>query len=131
MSKVDGPVNKQDRSAIVGSIAKVVYDVLKEKLCPFQAPIGSILRYAQSKAAMPDDDASVVRVSGFALYSCIKFRQRALGRCRSRYTTESCENFRKELWLLKKLQAIDKSATQISRPRKNGNYASHTVAIWT
>ena len=64
VSKVDGPVNKQDRSAIVGSIAKVVYDVLKEKLCPFQAPIGSILRYAQSKAAMPDDDVSVVRVSG-------------------------------------------------------------------
>jgi len=37
VSEMDGPVNKQDRSAIVGSIAKVVYDVLKEKLCQFQA----------------------------------------------------------------------------------------------
>jgi len=58
------PVNEQDRSAIGGSIAKVVYDVLKEKLCQFQASSDSPPRYAQSKAAMPDDDASVVRVSG-------------------------------------------------------------------
>jgi len=37
VSEMDGPLNEQDRSAIVGSIAKVVYDVLKEKLCQFQA----------------------------------------------------------------------------------------------
>ena len=54
-------------------------------------------------------DASVVQVSGFALYSCIMFRQKALGRQRSRYTAESCEKFSKELWLLKKLQTADKS----------------------
>ena len=29
MSKIDGAVHEQDRSAMVGSIAKVVYNVLK------------------------------------------------------------------------------------------------------
>ena len=109
MSKIDGPVHKQDRSAMVGSIAKAMYDVLKEKLCQFQASNDCPLRYSQSKDAIPDDDASIVRVLGFALYSCIKFQQKALGMQRSRYTTESCEKFSKELWLLKKLQAADKS----------------------
>jgi len=46
VNEMDGPVNKQDRSAIVGSIAKVVYDVLKEKLCQFQASSDSPPRYA-------------------------------------------------------------------------------------
>ena len=60
VGEMDGPVNNQDRSAIVGSIAKVMYDVLKEKLCQFQASSEIISRYAQSKEAVPDDDASVV-----------------------------------------------------------------------
>ena len=99
MSKIDRPIHKQDRSAMVGSIAKVVYDVLKEKLCQFQASSDCPLRYSQSEDAIPDDDASIVRVLGFALYSRIKFQQKALGMQRSRYTTESCEKFSKELWL--------------------------------
>ena len=109
VSEMDNPVNKQDRSAVVGSIAKVVYDVLKEKLCQLQASSDSPPRYEQSKDAIPDDDASVIRVSGFALYSSIQFRKKALGRQRLRYTTESREQFEKELWLLKKLEATDKS----------------------
>ena len=42
-------------------------------------------------------------------HSCIKFRQKVLGKQQSRYTAESCEDFSKELWLLKKLQTADKS----------------------
>ena len=38
----------------------------------------------------------------------MKFRQKALGRQRRRYTTESCEKFRKELRLLKKMQTTEK-----------------------
>ena len=36
MSEIDGPVQKQNRSAMVGSIAKVVYDVLKESSVNFK-----------------------------------------------------------------------------------------------
>ena len=55
VSKVDGPVHKQDRSAMVGSIVKVVYDVLKENLSQFQASSDCPPRYVQSKEAVPDD----------------------------------------------------------------------------
>ena len=74
VSEIDGPVHKQNRSVMVGSIAKVVYDVLKENLCQFQASSDCPPRYVQSKEAVPDDDASVVQVSGFALYSFGKKR---------------------------------------------------------
>ena len=49
------------------------------------------LRHAQSKEALPDDDGSVVQVSGFVSYLCIKFRQKALRRQQSRYTVEYFE----------------------------------------
>ncbi len=65
--------------------------------------------YPQSKDAVSDHDASVIRVSGFALHSSIHFRRKALGRLCSRYTAKSLEQFVRELWLLEKMKATNKS----------------------
>ena len=71
MSEMESSVNKHDRSAIVTGIAKAVFDLLQGKVCQYQELSESPGRYAQTKDAIPDDDASVLRVSGFALHSCI------------------------------------------------------------
>ena len=109
VSDMKGPVSTVDRSAIVGSRPKVMYGMLKEKLCQFQASSDSPQRYPQSKDVITDDDASVYPVSGYALHSCLKFRQRALARQKSQYTTELRVKCKKELWLLKKLEGTNKS----------------------
>ncbi len=113
MSGMDNSVNKHDRSAIVSSNAKAVYEVLQERLhvyvCQHQESNESPAAHPQSKDAISDDDASVIRVPGFALHSSIQFRRKTLGRLRSRYTAKSLEQFARELWLLEKMKATNKS----------------------
>ena len=65
-------VDARDRSAIVSAIAYSVYDLLGEKVSVYvkeQSSITSTLvSHPQAKTHVADDDASVVRVSGFALH---------------------------------------------------------------
>ena len=68
---VDGCEDKEeasDRSAILMAVAKGVYEVLNEKVTK---PIASLASYPQAKESVPDDDASIIRVCGFALHSAI------------------------------------------------------------
>ena len=74
------PKDVEHRSAIVTSVAKAVYELLTEKESQYtkqrQGQIYTESIYPQAKESLPDDDASVIRVSGFALHSAIKYRKR-------------------------------------------------------
>ena len=103
-----------DRSAIMTSIAKAVYELLTEKASQLQeqrkGPAHTDSRYPQAKEALPDDDASIIRVSGFALHSAIRFGRKALlPKNKSKHTTVARQKFTKELELLKLMKTADKS----------------------
>lgn len=73
----------EDRSAIMTSIAKAVYDLMEKATHDqlHEKRTGPTQRHAkatypQAKESLPDDDASIVRVSGFALHSAIRYRKR-------------------------------------------------------
>ena len=107
----------EDRSAIMTSIAKAVYDLMEKATHDqlHEKRTGPTQRHAkatypQAKESLPDDDASIVRVSGFALHSAIRYRKKALGpKLRSRHSTTTRETLQKELQFLKSLKAVDKS----------------------
>ena len=125
VSEMESSVCKHDRSAIVTSIAKAVFDVLQE-VCQCQesseSPMCCKRRCANVKNLVKVQ-LDMLRakilfqmmillssgVSGFALYSCIQARQNCLGKQRSRYIATSIEQFEKELWMLKKMKAVNKS----------------------
>ena len=104
----------EDRSAIVTGIAKAVYEQLTEMASQFQrqrrGQTHSESMYPQAKESAPDDDASVIRVSGFALHSAISFRRRALlPKFKSKHSSEARRKFKRELELLQHMKASDKS----------------------
>ncbi len=108
--------SSEDRSAVVTSIAKAVYELLTENASQLHEERQSQGRrhttstYPQAKESMTDDDASVVRVSGFALHSAIRYRKKALQpKSRSRHNSITREKLKKELDFLKLLKAADKT----------------------
>ena len=100
----------KDRSAIVAAIAKAVYELLTEKSSQLHEQDVTDRTYPQAKVAVPDDDASVIRVSGFALHSAMRYRRKALlPRMKSKHSTKARQQFVKELELLKQMITDDKS----------------------
>ena len=65
--------------------------------------------YPQAKESIPDDDACVIRVSGFALPSAIEYRRELLPNFQYKHTSETCEDFADELELLKRMIAANTS----------------------
>ena len=105
-----------DRSAIITAIAKAVYELLTEKATQFHRQNAaaclnastSDTMYPQSRSPIPDDDASIVRVVGFALHSAIKYRSDALAPINSqKHNTDAQHRFGKELELLKRMKCPD------------------------
>ena len=99
----------EDRSAIVTAIAKAVYELLTEKASQqVQRQVQSDSMYPQAKKSIPDDDSSVIRVSGFALHSAIEYRRKALlPKSKSKYSNMARQKFKK-VELLKRMKATDK-----------------------
>ena len=87
----------EDRSAIVTCIAKAVYELLTQKAGQqMQGQFHNENMYPQAKESIPNDDASVIRVSGFALYSAIEYRRKALlPKSKSKYNSAACQKFKK------------------------------------
>ena len=109
-----GNFSAEDRSAIVTSIAKAVYDILTEKASQIQGQSEDKVHddsvYPQSRESIPDDDASIVRVSGFALHSAIEYRRKALlPKNKTKHSSVASHNFAQELDVLTRLKAEDKS----------------------
>ena len=76
VSEIDGPVHKQDTSAMVGSIPKVVYDVIKENSVNFKHLVMSSEIRPKQRWLYPTTMHLLFKVR----YLCIKFRQKPLGR---------------------------------------------------
>ena len=103
--------NVQDvkhRFAIVTSIAKAVYELLTEKASQCtkqeQGQVRTESTHPQAKESIPDDDASVIRVSGFALHLVIEYRKKELlPKFQYKHTSERHQ----ELKLLKRMIAAD------------------------
>ena len=96
----------EDRSAIVTA----VYELLTEKASKqVQRQVQSDSMYPQAKQSIPDDDSSVIRVSGFALHSAIEYRRKALlPKSKSKYSNMARQKFKKEVELLKRMKTTDK-----------------------
>ena len=110
----DLPHQPADRSAIVTTIAKAVYELLTEKATQSHQRITtackciSDTKYPQPRSPIADDDASIVRVAGFALHATIKYRKDALlPKNRHKHSSDACCHFSKELELLKRIKCPD------------------------
>ena len=105
-------IDARDRSAFVTAIANAVYELLGENGGEYTQALSSspsmLVSHPQAKAQVADDDASIVRVSGFALHSAIRFRKRAL-RKPTRHSQSVQESYVKELRLLERMCAHDRS----------------------
>lgn len=84
--------NARDRSAIVTSIAKAVYELLTENSQQLQE-CQLIRSYPQAKEAISDDDALVVQLSGFALHATIRFRKRTIQQ-QAKHSPEALQHFK-------------------------------------
>ena len=107
---IDGCEHKgeaSDRSAILAAVAKGVYEIMNEKVTK---PVTSVASYPQAKGSAPDDDASIIRVCGFALHSAISLWKKALLKNQHhKHKQVKLQHYKNEVKLLGKLKADDKS----------------------
>lgn len=95
-----------ERSAIVTSIAKAVYDLLTEKSTALSAQTEGPSTHPQAtEPAADSNDASVVHVTGFALHSAIRCRRKPLPQ-KSRHSSEALQELQEELHLLEPFGAF-------------------------
>ena len=61
-----------------------------------------------------DDDVALLRLGGWALFSCLSYRKNALkGKSKIKHTTKKLEEFKSELKLLEAL--VDKNKTHLPK----------------
>lgn len=108
-----GDVSECTRSSLLSSLMMgIFHETLRRVEC-----FVSELPGARPSSFFPpatgyraDDEASLYRLAGFALFSCIQFRQRKLmWRRKLRVNQEMAQNLRTELALLKQLKDAEKS----------------------